>query len=155
MTHLLVLNHKRNKEALCRRCGVSCHPPLEVGSDKYVIEEIHCRYLAREVDGRFTCTVYKNRLEVAPWCHTAKDALASGNLASDCLYAARIPGYKGKEWASPEVREKLMPIVRRKLISEGLPLSDNPDSALRVLTGGGEHWNYTQESDRFAFHRES
>jgi uncharacterized cysteine cluster protein YcgN (CxxCxxCC family) len=154
MTQLPVLN-QADKEALCRRCGVSCHLPLEVGNDKYVVEEIHCRFMAREGDGRYGCTVYEKRFEVAPWCHTAEDAAATGNLSSDCLYAAHIPGYKGKTWASPTVREKLIPIVRKKLIAEGLPLSANPDSALKVLTSGGEAWSYAEESDRFVFHRKS
>jgi hypothetical protein len=99
--------------------------------------------------------VYEKRFEVAPWCHTAADALTTGNLAFDCPYTRHIPGYKGKVWASPEIRKKLMPVVRTKLIADGLPLSANPDSALKALTGEGEDWTYTEETDRFVFHRKA
>jgi uncharacterized cysteine cluster protein YcgN (CxxCxxCC family) len=155
MSELLpVLNHDEH-EALCRRCGVSCHMALEVGAEKYVIEEIHCRFLGRGDDGRYACTVYEKRFEVAPWCHTAEDALKTGNLAFDCPYTRHIPGYKGKIWASSEVRGKLIPIVRKKLIADGLPLSGNPDSALKILTSGGENWTYTEQAGCFRFHRQT
>jgi uncharacterized cysteine cluster protein YcgN (CxxCxxCC family) len=154
MTQLPVLNQE-DAESLCRRCGVSCHMSLEVGEDKYVIEEIHCRFLGKGGDGHFTCTVYEKRFEVAPWCHTAAHAAKSGNLANDCLYAAHIPGYKGKQWAPAEIRGKLIPLVRRKLISEGLPLAASPESAMKVLTAGGEAWSYTEQAGRFTFHRKS
>jgi uncharacterized cysteine cluster protein YcgN (CxxCxxCC family) len=126
---------------------------LEVGDAKYVIEEIHCRFLTRDADGRFACGVYEQRFEVAPWCHTAQEAAATGNLSPTCFCAAHIEGYKGKTWATPEIREKLMPVVRKKLIAEGLPLSENPDSALKALTVNGEAWTYTEQSDRFVFLR--
>jgi uncharacterized cysteine cluster protein YcgN (CxxCxxCC family) len=152
MTHFPVLNDKAH-ESLCTRCGVSCHMALEVGDAKYVIEEIHCRFLTREPDGHFDCTVYEKRFEVAPWCHTAEEAVATGNLSPTCLYAAHIKGYKGKTWATPEIRKKLMPIVKKKLIADGLPLSENPDSALKALTANGDTWTYTEQSDRFVFRR--
>lgn len=151
---LPVLNSDEH-EAMCRRCGVSCHMAIEAGPEKYVIEEIHCRFLGRAEDGKYACTVYEKRFEVAPWCHTAVDALTTGNLAYDCPYTRHIPGYKGKVWAPAAVRVKLMPVVRKKLIDDGLPLSASPESALRALTSGGERWTYTEESDRFVFHRES
>ena len=153
MTQLPVLGHEEH-EALCRRCGVTCHMPVEIGEAKYVIEELHCRFLGRSADdGRYACTVYENRFEKAPWCHTAEEALATGNLASDCPYARHVPDYKGRVWAPPEVRARLMPIVREKLIHDGLPLSGSPDSALTVLTGNGEDWTYSEQKDRFVFCR--
>jgi hypothetical protein len=153
MTLLQVLNPPEKQEALCIRCGVSCHLPIEVGDDKLVVEEICCRFLVREAKGRFACAVYENRFEAAPWCHTAAEAATTGNLAFDCQYAAHIPGYKGKRWATPEQRKKLMPIVRKKLITEGLPLSASPEWALKALNRGGETWTYAQETNHFVFHR--
>ena len=68
-------------------------------------------------------------------------------------YASGIPGYNGKHWATPLWRKRLLPIVRKKLIQEGLTLHASPDSALKVLTSEGEHWSFTEEADRFVFHR--
>ena len=149
---LPVLNHEQY-EAKCRRCGVTCHMPVEAGEVKYVIEELHCRFLEREGDGRYGCTVYENRFEKAPWCHAAEEALATGNLATDCPYAAHVPGYTGRVWAPPDVRRKLLPVVRQKLIADGLPLSGNPDSALKILTGSGEDWTYSEQDSGFVFFR--
>lgn len=150
---LQVLNTEAH-EAKCRRCGVSCHFSLEVGDKKYVINEIHCRFLARETDGKFSCTVYDKRFELAPWCHTATDAINFGALATGCLYTEDLPGYQGREWAPPNVKVKLLPRVRQKLIADGLPISANPDSALLVLNQHGERWTYSEQKDRFVFHRE-
>ena len=127
--------------------------PVGVGDAKYVVAELHCRFLARESDGRYACTVYENRFEWAPWCHTANEALASGHLAADCPYASHVPDYKGRVWAAPAMRDKLMPAIRQKLIADGLPLSCNPDSALKVLTVDGEHWSYSEQKDCFLFDR--
>ena len=129
--------------------------PVEVGDNKYVVEEIHCRFLARESDGRYACTVYENRFEMAPWCHTAEEALASGHLATDCPYTSHDPNYKGRVWAPPAVRDKLMPIIRKKLIADGLPLCCSPDSALKVLTSSGDDWSYTEQKDGFLFYRKA
>lgn len=127
---------------------------IEVGTRKIILEEIHCRYLGRSAeDGKYFCTVYEKRFEVAPWCHTAAAAAETGHLAHDCPYAAGIPGFDGKHWATPELKAKLLPIVRQKLIDEGLQLSESPESALRVLTAGGERWTYSEEHDRFVFRR--
>lgn len=126
---------------------------IEVGDSKIILEEIHCRFLGKAGDGRYACTVYEKRFEVAPWCHTAEDAAKTGNLSQDCLYASGIPGYNGKHWATPLWRKRLLPIVRKKLIQEGLTLHASPDSALKVLTSEGEDWSFIEEADRFVFRR--
>ena len=151
---LTILNHEEH-EAKCRRCGVTCHMPVEVGEIKYVLEELRCRFLGREGDGRYACTVYENRFEMAPWCHTADEALATGNLASDCPYAADVPGYNGRVWAPPQIREKLLPIVRQKLIAGGLPISCNPDSVLPILNAQGGQWSWSEQKDCFLFYSNS
>ena len=147
---LRVLNHDEH-EAKCRRCGASCHHPIRVGEVSYILEELHCRFLGREQNGLYFCTVYENRFELAPWCHTAADALAAGHLASDCPYAAGVPNHKGHVWAPAKIREKLLPIIRQKLIEDGLPKSNSPDSALKALNAGGGHWTYSEQQDRFVF----
>ena len=127
--------------------------PVEVGSAKYVVKGLHCRFLVREANGRYACTVYENRFERAPWCHTAEEALATGNLAADCPYAAGVANFNGRLWAPPEVLVKLLPIIRAKLIADGLPVSGDPVGALTILNGTGETWNYAEQKDGFVFYR--
>jgi hypothetical protein len=126
---------------------------IGVGNDRYIVDEIHCKFLSKADDGKYTCTVYERRFELAPWCLKAADAARDGHVAQDCPYGIQIQGFRGKQWASREMREKLMPIIRQKLIEEGLPLSQSPDAALRVLTADGESWTYSEEADRYVFHR--
>src|ERR1700694_1397934 len=99
---------------------------IEAGPEKYIVEEIHCKFLGKEADGRYACTVYERRFEMAPWCRRADEAAAQGHVAQDCPYAGEIPDFHGKRWASPVVRETLMPLVRKILVEDGLPLSESP-----------------------------
>lgn len=149
---LPVLN-SADHEAKCRRCGVTCHLPVEVGSVKYVVEGLHCRFLVRDANSRYSCSVYENRFERAPWCHSAKEALATGHLAADCPYAADVPNFNGRLWAPPDVLEKLVPIVRQELIANGLPISGNPEGALSILARTGEAWLYTEQEHGFVFYQ--
>lgn len=65
-------------EALCRRCGMSCHFAVPVNGLAVVLDELRCRFLGRDGEGRYGCTVYERRFEVAPWCQTVESALAGG-----------------------------------------------------------------------------
>ena len=129
--------------------------PVVVGGTQYIVEELRCRFLAKEPDGHYLCTVYENRFEKAPWCHTAVEAAANGMLAHDCPYAEDIPNYKGRQWATARERDKLLPIIRQKLVADGLPISCNPDAAMQVLTCSGERWSWSEQKDRFVFYREA
>jgi len=141
-------------EALCRRCGMSCHTPIQLGSKVVIIPEIHCRFLEHDAEGKSACSVYANRHEIAPWCRTAEEAVGLNALAHDCPYAAGIPGFSGKRWAKDWEHEAIARVLRVKLATEGLTIEDSPDSALRLL---GEGWTYEESDDgtRFLFRREA
>ena len=83
-----------------------------------------------EGPGRYYCTVYEKRIEMAPWCHTAIEAREAGHLAHDCPYTADMPGYEGRRWAPTELREKQQQLIRKKLVSEELQKFADPEAAL-------------------------
>lgn len=152
-------------EALCRRCGMSCHFAVPVNGLAVVIDALHCKFLGRASDaevqagaGRYHCTVYERRFEVAPWCHTAESALAGGFLAQDCPYARGTPGYRGKVRLSPSLLRKVLPAIRGEVARAGIPSGADPDDALRFLQEGeseGGAWRYTLSDDgsRYCFER--
>ena len=131
-------------EALCRRCGMSCHFAVPVNGLAVVIDALHCKFLGRSTEtaagasgGGYYCTVYERRFEVAPWCHTAEGALAAGFLAQDCPYARGTPGYRGKVRLSPSLLRKVLPAVRAEVARVGIPSGADPDDAVRFLAARG------------------
>jgi len=143
-------------EALCRRCGMSCHFAVPVNGLAVVIDALRCKFLGRAEDGRFHCTVYERRFEVAPWCHTAEEALAAGFLAQDCPYARGVPGYRGKARLSPSLLQKVQPALRAEVARAGAPIGADPDAALAFVAEAGGRWRYSISEDgtRYLFHRE-
>lgn len=127
-------------EALCRRCGVSCHFAVPVNGLPVVVEDLHCRFLDRDVDGRFGCTVYEERFERAPWCATASEALEGGLLAQDCPYTRWTTGYRGKTPLSERLMRQVMPAIRAEVLARGVPVGISEDGLRRFLerTGGGD-----------------
>ncbi len=125
-------------EALCRRCGQSCHFAIPINGLPVVIDDLHCRFLVRKGD-RFHCTVYEERFERAPWCATVNEALADGLLAQDCPYAAHTRGYRGKTRLHSRMMALALPAIRHHVITEGVPAGVSHDGIRRFLerTGGG------------------
>ncbi len=77
-----------DEESKCRRCGASCHVAVPAGPiGTLVVPGLHCMFLEPDA-GRFHCSVYSERFERAPWCHTAVEAQPLGYLATDCPYGA-------------------------------------------------------------------
>ena len=126
-------------EALCRRCGQSCHFAVPVNGLPVVVDDLHCRFLAREPDGTFTCTVYAERFERAPWCQTVDQALAGGFLARDCPYARGVSGVRGKTRLSPRLMRAAEPAIRAHLLEYGAPFGASEAGIQRFMarTGGG------------------
>jgi hypothetical protein len=84
-------------EAKCQRCGISCHASITLKDGRdVVVEGLHCVYLKHEDSGLWSCTVYENRLTVAPWCHHVREAGPQGLLRHDCPYLEGVPGSRGK-----------------------------------------------------------
>ena len=125
-------------EALCRRCGVSCHFAVPVNGLPVVVEDLHCRYLDRDTAG-FRCRVYPERFDKAPWCATVDEALEHGLLAQDCLYTANTPGYRGKTRLHQRLMKKVLPAIRAHLLQQGAPVGACETGLRRFLerTGGG------------------
>nr|MBP6609058.1 hypothetical protein [Deltaproteobacteria bacterium] len=53
-------------EALCRRCGMSCHFAVPVNGLAVVIDALRCKFLARSSGsdssaGQYHCTIYADR----------------------------------------------------------------------------------------------
>lgn len=136
-------------EALCRRCGQSCHFAIPVNGLAVVVDDLCCRFLAKDAEGRFACTVYEERFARAPWCHTAEDALAGGLLAQDCPYARGVRGYRGKTRLHPRLWKQVEPAVRAEVLARGVPAGASEEGLLRFLerTGGGE-WRIDVQGDR-------
>lgn len=142
-------------EALCRRCGMSCHFAVPVNGLAVVIDELRCKFLGRADDGRFHCTVYERRFEVAPWCHTAESALAAGFLAQDCPYAAGTSGYRGKVRLSASLLRSVRPAIRAEVQRVGAPAGADPDAVVQLLAEAGGTWTYSLSEDgsRYLFAR--
>lgn len=132
-------------EALCSRCGVSCHAAVPVNGLAVVVPGLACRFLDEEAGGTFRCTVYERRLEVAPWCHTADEALASGLLAQDCPYARGLSGYRGKVRLHRRLLVRVLPAIREELIVHGAPSWVSEEGCLRVLEQGGARFSAVRD----------
>lgn len=142
-------------EALCRRCGMSCHFAVPVNGLAVVIDELRCKFLGKADDGRFQCTVYERRFEVAPWCHTAESALAAGFLAQDCPYARGTSGYRGKVRLSPSLLRSVRPAIRAEVLRVGAPIGADPEAVVELLAEAGGEWTYATSEDgsRHVFRR--
>jgi hypothetical protein len=116
-------------EALCQRCGVSCHAATMLGDGRnIVVEGLHCRFYGVAPDGKPGCTVYTERRKKAPWCLQVDAAKAIGALREGCPYmqgdssslaqgvSLRI---RGKVRVSPEEYDALWPQVATSLLSAG------------------------------------
>ena len=140
-------------EALCRRCGMSCHFVVPVNGLAVVLDELHCKFLGKASDGRYHCTVYEDRYAKAPWCHSAESALSGGFLAQDCPYARGTPGYRGKVRLSASLLQKVKPAIIAEIIRLGIPCGADPEAVLPLLPGPQGSWQYALSSDgqRYVF----
>ncbi|MFT7625299.1 MAG: putative cysteine cluster protein YcgN (CxxCxxCC family) [Myxococcota bacterium] len=146
-----LVNSDDAHEALCRRCGQSCHFAVPVNGLPVVVDDLHCRFLARAPSPAtgFVCSVYEERFERAPWCATSDEALAAGLLAQDCPYTSKTSGYRGKTRLSERLMAQVQPHIRAHVLTEGVPAGASRDGFLRFLarTGGGQ-WSLRVDGDR-------
>jgi len=118
------------REAVCRRCGTSCHVAVPAGDlGSVVVPGLHCQFLVAD-SGLFTCAVYDRRFEAAPWCHTAEQAQPLGYLAADCPYGAHP---EGKVALAPEALDRVFGTVLRNLRAWGVPTYIDRVALLRQL----------------------
>lgn len=128
-------------EAQCRRCGISCHLALPVGSQMVEIPSLHCQFLAPQPDRKWTCTVYNERFEKAPWCHHATDAAPAGLLARDCPYAIAAGVKRGKIRLREPLLSRYWPQLFAGVQQEGVPRYVNQAAFLaEVARREGRAW---------------
>lgn len=117
-------------EALCRRCGISCHLALPVGEQLVEIPALHCKFLAPQPDRKWQCTVYEERFEKAPWCHHADEALPLGFLARDCPYTLQAGLKRGKIRLREPLLSRYWPKLLAAVMREGVPKHVNQQAFL-------------------------
>ncbi len=144
-------------EALCRRCGMSCHFAVPVNGLAVVIDALRCKFLGRAEDGRYHCTVYEDRFDRAPWCHSAQSALSEGFLAQDCPYARGTAGYRGKVRLSASLQNMVLPAIRAELLRVGAPIGVDPKLVAHFLSEAGGTYRFVQSPDgsRYLFSRDA
>jgi len=78
----------------CKRCGKCCIVKLNIMG---LIVQTHqvCPYLEKLKDGKYNCKIYKDRFEIAGWCHPIEDAIKEGSVPNDCGYVEGTD-YKSK-----------------------------------------------------------
>ncbi len=146
-------------EALCRRCGVSCFFAIPVNGLPVVVDELRCKFLGGDADGGYHCTVYERRYQVAPWCHSAEEALLGGFLAQDCPYvrASGITGYRGKVKLGGALLRQVLPMIRAEVLRIGIPIGADPEAALRLVNiegperNGSYRYRESEDGTRYFF----
>lgn len=107
---------------LCHRCGVCCMAALRVNGRVVAIRELACRYLRDEGRGRYACSVYERRFEVAPWCLKVPKALPEGVLAPDCGYREGRPAPEAPVLLNGRLVRLIAPQIRAAFAPGGWPL---------------------------------
>lgn len=125
------------QENLCRRCGISCHPAIQVGRLKVVLPDVHCRFLGRDDGGQYACTVYESRFEKAPWCIWADEAKKESLLSVDCPYHQGTPDQQGKTFINDRLLGTVVPDIADQFLKHGVPEWVTTEGVLRVLERAG------------------
>lgn len=120
-------------EAMCRRCGVSCHLAIPVNGVPITVPGLHCRFLREGRRGEFACTVYDERFARAPWCHHAAQAAPLGYLARDCPYALAGGWRHGKVKPGRALMRTTWPAIRAEIVRTGLPDWIDEQAFLRAM----------------------
>ncbi len=121
-------------EGQCRRCGVSCHLAVPLDDRPIMVPGLHCQFLLEEPDGRFSCTVYNDRFDKAPWCHHADLAAPLGFLADDCPYALKQGISGGKVRLSEDEMADVWPQLLERIRSWGVPVLIDRAALLREVS---------------------
>jgi len=111
-------------ESKCERCGVGCHATVNINGHDVVVEGLHCKFLEDTGEGpledlgrgRFQCSVYEDRMEVAPWCGHTDYAKDRGWLRKGCPYVSEdFSG--GKERLPPNRYDNLWPHILKEVLA--------------------------------------
>ncbi len=139
-------------EALCRRCGVSCHLAVVLYGVPVMVPGLHCQFLAADRNGRYDCSVYAQRFDRAPWCHHADVGGPAGFLASDCPYTRGLDGVQGKVRLGNAALVEQWPDLLARMRAWGVPdFIDREALIADVSHRTGRQWRLTSwpmDSDR-------
>ena len=125
------------EENLCRRCGISCHPAIQVGRLKVVLPDVHCRFLEKEESGSYACTVYEDRFEKAPWCLWAVEAKKDSLLSVDCPYHEGKRDPNGKSFLNDRLLQSVVGPIAVNLLEHGVPEWVTTKGVINVIQGAG------------------
>lgn len=124
-------------ESQCTRCGASCHFAVVVNGLPVVVDDLHCKFLEFDPDGRTRCSVYSERFERAPWCQHASEAVEQGLLAQGCAYTQKRAGYRGKTRLHRRLMDRARPTILAHILEVGVPIGASVDGLRRYLRREG------------------
>jgi hypothetical protein len=135
-------------EALCTRCGTSCHFAVPVNGLPVVVPGLRCRFLVFEEGGQAACSVYEERFERAPWCMSAEEAVRGGLVGQSCAYARGVRGYRGKVRLSDRLMAKVAPAIRAHVMEYGVPVGCSVEGLRAWLAeSGGGRFEIVEDPD--------
>lgn len=120
---------KSTLESLCVSCGACCHPAVLVAKGvNVVVPDLACKHLERDCDGKTSCGVYDQRLDVAKgWCHKLEDAIEKGLFPNECPYVKDMPNYVGTTILTSHIYSLVEPQIKKAILVKNQPewCSDN------------------------------
>ena len=122
--------HTPEHEAKCCNTGICCHFTLPRGDTNIVVEGMHCKFLRKTGDNTFTCSVYAERLEKAPWCNDIHQARAQNMLDAKCGY--NLTG-QGKTRLSNEQYDIEWNALLPMALAQNFPASVSKEAFLEEL----------------------
>lgn len=78
----------------CKRCGKCCVVKLNIMGYVVLTQKV-CPYLEIMKDGKYNCKIYRDRFELASWCHPISEAIDEGSVPETCGYVEGTD-YKSK-----------------------------------------------------------
>jgi hypothetical protein len=94
---------------------------LRVNGRVVALRELACRYLVDVGKGRFACSVYERRFEIAPWCLKVPQALPEGVLSPDCGYRGGRPAPDAPVRLNSRLVRLIAPQIRAAFEPGGWP----------------------------------
>ena len=109
-------------ESLCDQCGKCCAIVVEFADiQRSFRTDVACRYLSLTNCG---CSVYANRLEVAPWCSKVDPAFDMNIYPKTCAYRLVQNGEDLPEW-HPLISGTGESVIREGASAVGVLISES------------------------------
>ena len=85
---------KKNKESLCKRCGICCHGKALINGIVHIFLNQPCMFLKKDKEGKYYCEVYKDRHNYEEYgvkCLTLEEGIEKNVFPNDCGYKELFP----------------------------------------------------------------